>query len=73
MTALELLTNTNQVLFVGLFLAVLARAARQPTRANLDAVLLFGGIAAVVVVSRVSQSMAQLANAPAGDSQPRPP
>ena len=58
MTALELLTAINQVLFVGLFLAVVARAARQPTRANLNAALLFGGIAAVVVVSRVSQSMA---------------
>ena len=48
MTALELLTVSNQVLFVGLFAAVLWNALRQPSRAAWDTVLLFGSIASVV-------------------------
>ena len=46
MTALELISLVNQVLFVGLFVAVLWRALRQPSRAAWDTVLLFGSIAA---------------------------
>ena len=52
MTALELISLVNQVLFVGLFVAVLWHALRQPTRARIDTVLLFGSIALTVLVSR---------------------
>ena len=52
MTALELISLVNQVLFVGLFVAVLWHSLRQPTRARIDTVLLFGSIALAVVVSR---------------------
>ena len=52
MTALELISVANQVLFIGLFVAVLWHALRQPSRASFDTVLLFGSIAAVVLVSR---------------------
>jgi len=55
MTALELISLVTQVLFIGLFVAVLWHAVRQPTRARLDTVLLFGSIALVVVLSRVLQ------------------
>src|SRR5687768_3455465 len=54
MTALELISLVNQVLFVGLFVAVLWHALRQPTRARIDTVLLFGSIATAVLVSRAS-------------------
>jgi len=54
LTALELLSLINQVLFVGLFVAALLRALRQRTQANLDTLLLFGSIAAVVVVGEVA-------------------
>lgn len=54
MTALELLSWINRVLFVGLFLAVGWRAIRQPTRAHVDTTLLFGGIAGAVVGSVAS-------------------
>ena len=52
MTALELISLVTQVLFVGLFVAVLWHALRQPTRARLDTVLLFGSITLVVLLSR---------------------
>ena len=52
MTALELIGLVNQALFVGLFVAVLWHAVRQPTRARIDTALLFGSIALVVVVAR---------------------
>ena len=50
MTALELISLVNQVLFVGLFVAVLWHAVRQPTRARIDTALLFGSIAATLLV-----------------------
>ncbi len=53
MSALELIDVVNQVLFIGLFAAVLWRALKQPSRAAWDTVFLFGSIAAVVVLSRV--------------------
>ncbi|MGH2418532.1 MAG: sensor histidine kinase, partial [Candidatus Limnocylindria bacterium] len=52
MTALELISLVTQVLFVGLFVAVLWHALRQPTRARLDTVLLFGSITLVVLLAR---------------------
>lgn len=52
MTALELISLVNQVLFVGLFVAVLWHALRQPTRARIDTALLFGSIASAVLVNR---------------------
>jgi signal transduction histidine kinase len=51
LSALELLTVTNQVLFVGLFVAALRDAIRQRTRTALDRLLLFGSIAAVVLLT----------------------
>ena len=54
MTALELITVANQVLFIGLFVAVLWHALRQPSRASFNTVLLFGSIAAVFLVSRAA-------------------
>jgi signal transduction histidine kinase len=54
MTALELLSFVNQVLFVGLFVIVLWRAVRERTRANLDTALLFGSIAALVIVVNIA-------------------
>ena len=55
MTALELIDLANQVLFVGLFAAVLWRALKQPSRAAWDTVFLFGSIAAVVLLGRVAE------------------
>lgn len=49
MTALDLLSWINRILFVALFVAVAWRAVRQPTRANLNMALLFFGIAAAVM------------------------
>jgi len=54
MTALELISLANQVLFVGLFVAVLWHAMRQPTRASVNTLLLFGSIAVVVVLARLA-------------------
>jgi signal transduction histidine kinase len=53
LSAIELISVTNQVLFIGLFAVVAWRALRQPTRANLDTTLLFGAIAGAVAVSRI--------------------
>ena len=53
LSAIELISVSNQVLFIGLFAVVAWRAVRQPTRANLDTTLLFGAIAGAVGVSRV--------------------
>ena len=41
MTALELIALANQVLFIGLFVAVAWRAIREPSRVSLDTLLLF--------------------------------
>ncbi|HEX7172113.1 MAG TPA: ATP-binding protein [Candidatus Limnocylindria bacterium] len=54
MTALELISLINQVLFVGLFLVVLRHAVRSPSRASLDTALLFGSIASIVAIARVT-------------------
>ena len=55
MTALELIDVANQVLFIGLFAAVLWRALKQPSRASWDMVLLFGSIAGVVFLARAAE------------------
>lgn len=55
MTALELISLVNQALFVGLFVVVLRHALRQRSRAGFDTALLFGSVAAVVVVSRLAE------------------
>ncbi len=52
MTALELISLVTQVLFVGLFVAVLWDALRQRSRAGFDTALLFGSVTAVVLLSR---------------------
>lgn len=55
MTALELLSFLTQVLFVGLFVVVAWHAAQSPKRANLDTALLFGSIAGVVALARITE------------------
>ena len=55
MTALELISLVNQALFIGLFVVVLRHAFRQPTRATFDTALLFGSVAAVVIISRLTE------------------
>ena len=54
MTALDLISFITQLLFVGLFVAVLWDALRSPSRTKLDVSLLFGSIAGVIVLSRVA-------------------
>lgn len=49
MTALELLSSINRILFVVLFVAVAWRTIRQPTRANVNTTILFGGIGLAVL------------------------
>jgi signal transduction histidine kinase len=63
MNALELIDLANQLLFIGLFAAVLWNALRQPSRAAWDTVLLFGSIAAVVIISRAAELL-RLGGAP---------
>lgn len=55
MTALDLISLVNQVLFIGLFVVVLWHAYRQPSRSHFNTVLLFGSIAAVVTLGRVAE------------------
>jgi signal transduction histidine kinase len=57
MTALELIALANQVLFIGLFVAVAWHAIRDPSRVSLDIVLLFGSVAAIVVVGLVADQL----------------
>ncbi len=54
MTALELISLANQVLFVGLFVATAWSALRRPTRAHLNTALLFGSVAGIVTISRAA-------------------
>lgn len=58
MTALELLSWINRILFVVLFVAVSWRAIRQPARAHVNTALLFGGISCAVVGSLVAEAAA---------------
>lgn len=57
MTAIELITFVNQMLFVGLFVVVAWRAVRERSRASFDTALLFGSIAAAVAISRLSAAV----------------
>ena len=57
MSALELISLANQLLFVGLFVVVLWHAVRRGTRAGFDTALLFGSITAVLVGSRVADAI----------------
>ncbi|HEX5038866.1 MAG TPA: ATP-binding protein [Candidatus Limnocylindria bacterium] len=57
MTALELIALANQVLFIGLFAAVAWRALRDPSGTSLDIVLLFGSVAAIVIVGLVADRL----------------
>ena len=54
MTALELISLINQVLFIGLFVVVLWHALRRRTRASWNTALLLGGVAVAVALSRVA-------------------
>lgn len=54
MTALELISLINQILFVGLFVVVLRYAVRNPSRASIDTALLFASIAGIVALVRLA-------------------
>ena len=54
MTALELISLINQVLFIGLFGVVLWHALRRRTRASWNTALLLGSVALAVAISRVA-------------------
>jgi signal transduction histidine kinase len=54
MTALELISLINQVLFIGLFVVVLWHALRRGTRASWNTALLLGAVALAVAISRVA-------------------
>ena len=52
MTALELVSNLTQLIFVVIFVLVAWAALRQRTRTSLDIALFFGAVAIVIVESR---------------------
>jgi len=54
MTALELISLINQILFVGLFVVVLRHAVRSRSRASLNTALLFASIAGIVAIARLT-------------------
>lgn len=54
MTALDLISLINQVLFIGLFGVVLWHATRRRTRASWNTALLLGGVAIAVTLSSVA-------------------
>lgn len=54
MTALQLISFIDQLLFAGLFAAVLLRAVRAPSRATINVALLFGSIAAFLAAVHVA-------------------
>ncbi|HSJ00105.1 MAG TPA: ATP-binding protein [Patescibacteria group bacterium] len=54
MTALELISLINQVLFIGLFGVVLWHALRRRSRASWNTALLLGSVAVAVAISRVA-------------------
>ena len=56
MTAAELVQYTSDVVFVAIFVAVVGRMIRSPRRATVDAALLFGALAAVIVVSLAARA-----------------
>jgi len=55
-TAAELVQYTSDVVFVAIFVAIVRRAIRSRRRANVDAAMLFGALAAVIVVSLASRA-----------------
>lgn len=55
MAALDLISFINHVLFIGLFAVVVAHALRNPSRTAVNTALLFGAIAGVFVLARVSE------------------
>ncbi|HEX7225453.1 MAG TPA: ATP-binding protein [Candidatus Limnocylindria bacterium] len=57
MTALELINLINSLLFIGLAAVGLRHAMRQPSRATRNTALLFGAIAAVVLLGRLATWM----------------
>jgi signal transduction histidine kinase len=56
MTALELISLVNQLLFIGLFVAVLWRAVRRPSSWAWNTVLLFGSLAAAIAIALASRA-----------------
>src|SRR5260221_4714994 len=55
MTALQLVQDANSVLFLGIFALVAITAFRKRTRTALDAALLFGALALILLVNPVAQ------------------
>lgn len=57
MTARDLLDVVTQGVFVLVFIVVGFQAMRRPTRANIDTALLFGAVAFVLIIGRVSDAL----------------
>ncbi len=55
MTALQLVQDANNVLFVGIFVLVAITAYRRRTRIDVDAAFLFGALTLILLVSPVAQ------------------
>jgi hypothetical protein len=55
-TALELVSLLTQAIFVLIFLLVLWRLLRRPTRTSLDIALFFGAISVAIVESRIAST-----------------
>ena len=54
MNALDLISAVTQLIYVLIFISVVLRAARQPTRAHTDMTLFFGAVAFIILTSRVA-------------------
>ena len=55
MTALQLVQGANNVLFLGIFVLVAINAYRKRTRTDIDALLLFGALALILLIGPVTQ------------------
>ena len=55
MTALQLVQGANNVLFLGIFVLVAITAFRRRTRTDVDAALLFGALALILLISPIAQ------------------
>lgn len=61
MNALELISAVTQIIYVTIFISVVQRAIRQPTRAHVDIALFFGAVASIILASRIASLTATTA------------
>ncbi|MEO8632166.1 MAG: ATP-binding protein [Chloroflexota bacterium] len=57
MNALELISAVTQIIYVIIFISVVQRAIRQPTRAHADIALFFGAVASIILASRIASRL----------------